>query len=201
MFGRTKTAEMVTLLVDHLDKVIVTAERLADARFRPAPITSAMSAEDILAEHARLREFLAGVRALEMTLAARVDKARTWTREVRGRDGNLKLIGSLFLSGTQALAEAMAELGDPRAQQFDGGEAALGFLKSRGLVAEHVENLDAVTEISAAQRFVVAGRAELSALSELCHTFIETLDVHYGVLEPEAAPAGAEGAGAAAQVG
>ena len=109
-FASAKTADMVRLLVDHLDKVLETGERLGGVRFAARPITSAMSADDILAEHARQREFLDGLRALEMTLCARIDKARAWAREMRGLHGNLKLMASLFLTGTQGLADAMEDV-------------------------------------------------------------------------------------------
>jgi hypothetical protein len=190
MFGKNKSRDMVALLVDHLDKSLAAGERLGELSFTPRPIMAGMSADDILAEHARLREFLDGLRALEMTLAARVDKARSWAREMKARDGNLKLMASLFLTGTQALHDAMQEIGDPRYQDFNGGDQALFFLKSRGLVAEHVDTLDFVTRIGIGEAYMIVGRIQLGALLDLCATFIDTLDLHYKLFpRPEEAAA------------
>jgi hypothetical protein len=197
MFGKNKSRDMVALLVDHLDKSLAAGERLGELSFTPRPILAGMSADEILAEHARLREFLDGLRALEMTLAARVDKARSWAREMKARDGNLKLMASLFLTGTQALHDAMQEIGDPRYQDFNGGDQALFFLKTRGLVAEHVDTLDAVTRIGVGEAYMIVGRIQLGALLDLCATFIDTLDLHYKLFpRPEDAVAAlAEDAG------
>ena len=179
MFGNSKSRDMVAMLVDHLDKSLAAGERLGELSFTPRPITAGMSAEEILSEHARLREFLDGLRALEMTLAARVDKARSWAREMKARDGNLKLMASLFLTGTQALYDAMQEIADPRYQDFNGGDQALFFLKTRGLIAEHVDTLDSVTHIGIGDAYMIVGRIQLGALLDLCATFIDTLDLHY----------------------
>ena len=190
MFGNSKSRDMVAMLVDHLDKSLAAGERLGELRFTPRPITAGMSADEILSEHARLREFLDGLRALEMTLAARVDKARSWAREMKARDGNLKLMASLFLTGTQALYDAMQEIADPRYQDFNGGDQALFFLKTRGLIAEHVDTLDGVTHIGIGEAYMIVGRIQLGALLDLCATFIDTLDLHYKLFpRPEEAAA------------
>jgi hypothetical protein len=183
MFGKGKTQEMVSILVDHLDKALLAGERLGEMTFSPRLVTAGMTADEILAEHARLREFLDGLRALEMTLAARIDKARSWAREMRQRDGNLKLMASLFLTGTQALHDAMRDMGDPRLQDFNGGDQALYFLKVRGLVAEHVNLLDEVASLGVGEAYMIAGRIQLGALLDLCATFIDTLDLHYKLFD------------------
>ena len=192
MFSKGKTHEMVAILVDHLDKALAIGERLGETSFLPRALSADMSSDEILAEHARLREFLEGLRALEMTLAARVDKARSWAREMRARDGNLKLMASLFLTGTQALSDVMQEMADPRLQDFNGGDQALYFLKTRGLVPEHVAVLDEVSRIGVGEAYMIAGRIQLGALLDLCATFIDTLDVHYKLFE-RPAPAVAAG--------
>ena len=189
MFSKGKTQEMVAILIDHLDNALSIGERLGEISFLPRAITADMTADQILEEHGRLREFLDGLRALEMTLAARIDKARTWAREMRQRDGNLKLMASLFLTGTQALGDVMREMADPRLQDFNGGDQALYFLKTRGLLAEHVTVLDEVARIGVGEAYMIAGRIQLGALLDLCATFIDTLDAHYKLFErPAAAP-------------
>jgi hypothetical protein len=197
MFGKSKIGEMVAILIDHLDKVLETGERLGEARFTPRPITAGMASGDILCEHARLSEFLEGVRALEIVMAARADKARSWAKEIRGLDGNLKLMASLFVTGTQGLADAMAEIGDPRLQNFNGGTQALYYLKSRNLVADHIESLDGIAEIRAGEDTMLVGRMRLGSLLDLCETFIETLEVHYQLAPPAAATPAEAAAGAA----
>lgn len=200
MFGKSKSQEMVALLVDHLDKSLAAGERLGEMTFTPRPITAGMTADQIIEEHARLRDFLDALRGLEMTLAARIDKARGWAREMKARDGNLKLMASLFLTGTQALNDAMQEIADPRFQDFNGGNQVMYFLKSRGLVPEHTDTLDAVSRIGVGDTYMIVGRIQLGALLDLCATFIDTLDLHYKLFPREdAAPAiGAEGSPRAA---
>jgi hypothetical protein len=185
MFGKGKSREMVTLLVDHLDKTLTAGERLSEMRFTPRAITADMTGEQILAEHGRLREFLDSLRALEMTLAARVDKARKWALEMKARDGNLKLMASLFLTGTQAMRDAMQEIADPRHQDFNGGDQALYFLRTRGLVPDHVDSLDQVAHIGVGEAYMIIGRVQLDALLDLCASFIDTLAVHYKLTETQ----------------
>lgn len=183
MFGKSKSQDMVRLLVDHLDKALEIGDRLCEMSFTPRPVTTGMTADQILAEQARLREFLDGLRALEMTLAARIDKARTWAREMKARDGNLKLMASLFLTGTQALQDAMREIADPRFQDFNGGDQVLYFLKTRGLAAEHANSLDELATFGAGETYMIIGRIQLGALLDLCATFIDTLDLHYKLFD------------------
>ena len=189
MFGKSKSHEMVALLVDHLDKSLAAGERLGELAFTPRPITADMTADQILEEHARLREFLDGLRGLEMTLAARVDKARSWAREMKARDGNLKLMASLFLTGTQALNDAMQEIADPRFQDFNGGDQVMFFLKTRGLAPEHTDTLDGIARIGVGESYMIVGRIQLGALLDLCATFIDTLDLHYKIFPRENATA------------
>jgi hypothetical protein len=152
-----------------------------------------MTADDILSEHARLREFLDGLRALEMTLAARIDKARDWSREMRQRDGNLKLMASLFLTGTNALEDAMQDMADPRLQDFNGGDQAVYFLKTRALAPEHITVLDEIARVAVGETYMIAGRIQLGALLDLCATFIDTLDLHYRLFSrPEPVPMGVD---------
>ena len=184
MFGRNKTNEMADLLADHLDRLLTAGDRLRDTRFIPRRISAEMTASEILDEHARLREFLEMVRALEMTLAARIDKARAWAKEVKARDPRFKLIASLFLTGTIALADTMEQLSDPRSQDFNSGDQALYFLKVRCMMGEHQHSLDGVRELRAGASYMIAGALNLKALNELCETFLEALDLHYSVLEP-----------------
>jgi hypothetical protein len=193
MFGKGKTADMVAILVDHLDKSLSIGERLSEMSFTPKPITAEMTADDILSEHARLREFLDGLRALEMTLAARIDKARDWSREMRQRDGNLKLMASLFLTGTNALEDAMQDMADPRLQDFNGGDQAVYFLKTRALAPEHITVLDEIARVAVGETYMIAGRIQLGALLDLCATFIDTLDLHYRLFSrPEPVPMGVD---------
>lgn len=184
MFGRNKMNEMADLLADHLDRLLTAGDRLSEIRFSPKRIGAGMTPTDILDEHARLREQLELIRALEMTIAARIDKARAWAKEVKARDPRLKLVASLFITGTIALADAMEELSDPRQQDFNSGDQALYFLRTRRLVGEHQHSLEGVREIKVGPDYMIAGVLNLKAMMELAETFLEALDVHYSVLAP-----------------
>ena len=54
----------------------------------------------------------------------------------------LKPLIALFVAGTAPLADAAAELGDTDARDFDAADAALTFLRSRGLIAADAAGLD-----------------------------------------------------------
>ena len=103
--------------------------------------------------------------------------------------------GRVFLTGTQALNDAMQEIADPRFQDFNGGNQVLYFLKTRGLVPEHTDTIDSVARIGVGDGYMIVGRIQLGALLDLCATFIDTLDLHYKLFSREdtAAAIGVDG--------
>jgi hypothetical protein len=76
----------------------------------------------------------------------------------------------------------MEELGDPRLQDFNGGEETLYFLRLRSLAPEHVTTIDELPHIAVTSDYTLLGCIKLEPLLDLVATFIDTLDVHYGIL-------------------
>ncbi len=75
------------------------------------------------------------MRTLEYAMTARLLQARKRAEDLKRRDSRLKPLVALFVAGTAPLADAAAELGDTDARDFGAADAALTFLRSRGLLA------------------------------------------------------------------
>jgi hypothetical protein len=118
-------------------------------------------------------------------MAARLLQARKWAEDLRRSDARLKPLVALFIAGTGPLVDAAAELGDTDARDFDCGDAALTFLRRRGLLAADAAGLELVSCLAAGEEYQVAGRIGLGALLDLVATFLDTLDTLYG---PDIAP-------------
>jgi hypothetical protein len=75
--------------------------------------------------------------------------------------------------------DAAAELGETEARAFDGEDADLAFLRSRGLLAADAAGLDLTPRLVVNDDYHVAGRIPLGTLLDLIATFLETLDRLY----------------------
>jgi hypothetical protein len=172
------------LLRDHLEAALSLGEDLLSAELT-LPAGDRPGLRNWIRQTRDLDGFLRSLRTLEYAMAARLLQARKWAEDLRRSDARLKPLVALFIAGTGPLVDAAAELGDTDARDFDCGDAALTFLRRRGLLAADAAGLELVSCLAAGEEYQVAGRIGLGALLDLVATFLDTLDTLYG---PDIAP-------------
>jgi hypothetical protein len=174
------------LLSDHLNAALALgedllgAELLLDAPDRPG-------VRGWLRQTRELDAFVGSARTLEYAMTARLLQARKRAEDLRRTDSRLKPLIALFVAGTVPLVDAAVELGDADARDFDGADAALSFLRSRGLLASDAAGLELLSRLSVGEDYLVAGRIPLGTLLDLVAGFLDALDTLYGMPVPVAA--------------
>lgn len=166
------------LLSDNLDAALARGEELlAQELALDAP--DAAGLRDWLRQTRGLNAFVSSIRTLEYTITARLLQARKRAEDLKRADSRLKPVIGLFIGGTAPLADAAAELGESEARAFDDADAALSFLRSRGLLAPQAAGLELVTRLAVEEDYLVAGRIRLGTLLDLAAGFLDTLDRLY----------------------
>lgn len=166
------------LLRDHLDAALALGEDLL-AKELALAAPDGPGLRDWLRHTRGLDAFLGSLRTLEYALTARLLQARSRADELRGDDARLRPFLALFVAGTAPLMDAAADLGETEARAFDGADAELAFLRSRGLLAADAAGLELVSRLAIDDDYQVAGRIRLGTLLDLAATFLETLDRLY----------------------
>ena len=180
----------IYLLSDHLDAALAMGEDLLTEKVTldaSARQTSASSLRSWMRQSRDLGDFLATVRTLEYAMTARLLQARKRAEELKRIETRLKPLIALFVAGTVPLADAAAELGNTDARDFDAADAALTFLRSRGLIAPDAAGLDGLRALAISEDYQIAGRIRLGTLLDLVATFLDTLDLLFDLYaEPTA---------------
>jgi hypothetical protein len=167
------------LLGDHLDAALAMGEDLMTERVALADATQNLTMARLVRQNRELAEFLATVRTLELSLTARLLQARKRAEEMKRHESRLKPHISLFVAGTDVLVQAAEALGDTMNQDFDTGDTASAFLRSRGLIARDAAGLERLSQLSVGEDYLVAGRIRLGTLLDLVATFLDSLDLLY----------------------
>jgi hypothetical protein len=176
------------LLEDHLDAALAMGEDLLTEKVALVEPTQQLTMARLVRQNRELAEFLTTVRTLELSLIARLLQARKRAEEMKRRESRLKPLISLFVAGTAPLVDAAAELGDTSTRDFDTGDTASAYLRSRGLIARDAAGLERLTQLAVGEDYLVAGRIRLGTLLDLVATFLDTLDLLFD-LEGERAAA------------
>ena len=171
------------LLGDHLDAALAMGEDLLTERVALADATQHLTMARLVRQNRELAEFLTTVRTLELSLTARLLQARKRAEDMKRRESRLKPLIALFVAGTAPLVDAAAELGDTASRDFDTGDTASAFLRSRGLIARDAAGLERLTQLSVGEDYQVAGRIRLGTLLDLVATFLDTLDLLFDLYE------------------
>jgi hypothetical protein len=186
------------LLGDHLDAALAMGEDLLTERVALADATQHLTMARLVRQNRELAEFLTTVRTLELSLTARLLQARKRAEDMKRRESRLKPLIALFVAGTAPLVDAAAELGDTTSRDFDTGDTASAFLRSRGLIARDAAGLERLSQLSVGEDYLVAGRIHLGTLLDLVATFLDTLDLLFDLYEePRVVTASAEAKDAA----
>lgn len=167
------------LLADHLDAVLAAGEDLLRVHRVVASEVPAAERRSLVGQVSWQRRTIEAIRTLEMTLAMRGLRARERAEELRRADPRFGAIAGLFVGGTAALADAAGELGDWTEFDFQTGNEAAAYLRSRGLIAADSAGPGLLDELAVTARFRIGGRVELGPLLDLAATFLDALETAY----------------------
>jgi len=194
----SEASASILLLADHLDAILAAGEDLVAVPEVAPAIQPARSAAGVQAALAARRSFVERVRTLEMSLVARVLKAREHALTLKRGDSRFRILAGLFLASTHVVADAAAGLGDPMALEFDSGRDAIAYLRSRGLIGEEAAGLPETATLAVSEEFRLAGVAPLGVLLDMAASFLDALDLEYELYGPADEPASAPDGGPAA---
>jgi hypothetical protein len=190
----------IYLLRDHLEATLAMGEDLLTETLALDLPAGKSPLRTWMRQNRDLNDFLNAVRTLEYAMTARLLQARKRAEELKRRESRLKPLIGLFVAGTAPLVDAAAEFGDTDARDFNSADAALTFLRSRGLLAPDAAGLEGLTRLAVSEDYQLARRIRLGTLLDLVATFLDTLDLLFDLHAepaggPEAAPspAGAKG--------
>ncbi len=167
----------VYMLADHLDAALAAGEDLM-ARGGDWRLLAEKPGEP--AEFAsRQRGIVEEIRGLELTLLARILKARTHAGALAEYDDRFRAIAKLFVSGTAILLDAVKESGDARSTDFDTADGIVAYVRSRGLIAPDAPAVRAASDLTIDDNFLVAKRIALGPLLDMAAAFLDALDIEY----------------------
>ena len=169
----------IYLLGDHLDAALAMGEDMLTEKVALAGAAEQLTTARLVRQNRELSEFLTITRTLELSLTARLLQARKWTEDLRRRETRLKPLVGLFIGGTAPLVDAAQELGDTTTHDFETGDTAIAFLRSRGLIARDAAGLEGLASLAVTEDYLVAGRIRLGTLMDLIATFLDTLDLMF----------------------
>jgi hypothetical protein len=172
----------VYLLADNLDAALAAGEDLLKSCITWHAGNS-RSAEEVATRRAEERSAAEATRTLEMIAVARLLKSRERAAELAKVDPHIKPIAKLYNAGTALLADAIQELGDPAAHDFDAGDGITSYLRTRGLIPADVAAPDEAQELAVTEDLLIGGRIALGTLMDLVAMFLDTLEIHYDLYE------------------
>ncbi len=167
----------IYLLRDHLDAALAMGEDLLTETLALDTLAGKSPLRTWMRQNRDLNDFLTSTRTLEYAMIARLLQARKRAEEVKRSEGRLKPLVALFVAGTAPLVDAAAELGDTDARDFNSADAALTFLRTRGLLASDAAGLEGLTRLAVSEDYQIASRIRLGTLLDLVATFLDTLDL------------------------
>ncbi len=184
--GVAPVPPVILLLADHLDAALAFAEDLRNFGDDSLGVAPEGSAAAVRARATAMRSFVERLRRAEALLIGRVMAARQRVAEMQPADAGLTALARLFLAGTASLADAVEELRDASALDFETGDNCVAFLRQRGLPEIVEVAADRPITLRASEDFLVARRIHLGTLMDLLAAFLDALDAKYD-LYPSAA--------------
>lgn len=180
LWARPSSPPCVYFLADHLDAVLAAGEDM-----RNIDITWMSSAnespEDTVRDLVSVRDSIDELRSLEFSLIARLLKSRERAEELARTDPRLKLMARLFINGTALITDALPELADATASDFNTGDADLAYLRARTLIAQDAAAPAENARLRVTDTFPVARRLPLGALTDLVAQFLDTMELHHDI--------------------
>ena len=182
----------IYLLGDHLDAALAMGEDLLAEKLALLNAAETPTRGHLLRQNRELNQFLATVRCLELAMIARLLEARRRAEELKRREGRLRPLAALLAAGTAPLVDAVAELGDTTTRDFDTGDTASAFLRSRNMIARDAAGFAGMAQLTVSEDYLVAGRVRLGTLLDLIAAFLDALDDQFD-LYPEDASSSTRG--------
>lgn len=177
----------VLLLADHLDSVLAAGEDLLKLK---VDIAAARS-DGAEAPWQRFTTLVADARLYELTIVNRVLQARNRAdeivKEVAKKEPGIKQLLGLFVGGTTALEDAVAELADRSGGDFDTGLDPLVYMRTRGMIPADAGTITGLTSIGVREDFLVARRIALGPLLDLTAALLDVLDLVYHLFDEDMA--------------
>ncbi len=170
----------VYLVAENLDAALAAGEDLLKTTLTWHAGNS-RSAEEIVARRAEERRALETIRSFELTLVARVLRARERCAELAACNAQLNSVAKLFSAGTAVLAEAVSELGDATQHDFETGDGITAYLRSRGLIGTEAAAPSQSDALTVTEDLRIAKRIPLGALLDLVASFLDMLEIHYDI--------------------
>ncbi len=185
--NQTSPPPLVLLLADHLDAVLAAGEDILKLE---VDIEAARKADGATGPWERFGDVVSQAKACELTIVSRVLQARNRCTDLAremGKNGEAfgALLG-LFASGTAVLEDAVAELANRAAADFDSGLDPLAYLRTRGVMPADVGALAGIRRLVVDETFLVARRIELGPLLDMSAALLDALDVAYSLFEDAA---------------
>ncbi len=178
------TSGAVCVLADHLDAALAAGEDLLAAA-RGWPMADPAHSGALASLRAAQRRTIECIRALELTVVARVLKAREWAEDLARAEPFLQAPARLFTAGTAILLDAVAECGDATEADFETGDGLTAYLRSRGLIAADAPGLPDDVPLAVTEDFLLVRRIPLGPLMDLVAMFLDRLDLLYELYGPE----------------
>jgi hypothetical protein len=178
----------IYLLGDHLDAALAMGEDLLTEKVALPDAAAPLTMARVVRQNRELAEFLTTARTLELSLTARLLQARKRAEELRRKESRLKPLIALFVGGTAPLVDAAMELGDTTTHDFETGDTAIAFLRSRGVIARDAAGLEGLAQLAVSEDYLVAGRIRLGTLMDLIATFLDALDLMFDLYGEAARP-------------
>ena len=183
----------IYLLGDHLDAALALGEDLLAVKLALLDAAETPTRGHLLRQNRELNQFLATVRCLELAMIARLLEARRRAEDLKRREGRLRPLAALLAAGTAPLVDAVAELGDTSTRDFDTGDTASAFLRSRNLIARDAAGFAGMAQLAVSEDYLVAGRVRLGTLLDLIAAFLDALDDQFDLYPEEASSSGTRG--------
>lgn len=167
----------VYMLADHLDAALAAGEDLVARGGDWRQLADAPG--NMQTFPARQRAVVEDIRALELTIIVRIIKARDHARALAQADTRFGTVANLFVSGTSILMDAVEELSDATAGDFETGDGVLAYARGRGLIAPDAAAVTDSVQLTIDDSFLVAKRAALGPLMDMAAAFLDALEAHY----------------------
>lgn len=167
----------VYMLADHLDAALAAGEDLVARGIDWRQLAEAPG--NMQTFPARQRAIVEDIRALELTIIVRIIKSRDHARALAEADTRFGTVANLFVAGTSVLMDAIEELSDATADDFETGDGVLAYARGRGLIAPDAAAVTEAVQLTIDDSFLVAKRAALGPLMDMAAAFLDALEAHY----------------------
>ena len=168
----------VLLLADNLDAALALGEDLAAAGKNWDKV-AAIPSLDVAMTRAAQRDAIEVIRRRELNLVARVLNARARSEDLARADVRFKSVARLFVASTNILVDAVIESADATSNDFETGDAAVAYLRTRNLLAADASGATATDRLIIGDDFLVAKRIALGVLLNLVAMFLDTLETQF----------------------